>query len=140
MPGGLLPSIAQVVGRNHLLLVALQPIHEVLFIVMLFMIVSVTECGPSHNRSLDSKVHTHWLVTTLFLSWSAIELVRYPFYALSLWNKCPYVLEWLRYSRSPLCVIESRSCSTSGVDCVPQVHAIHSALPDRLLSRTYVIR
>jgi len=74
---------------------------------MLFMIVSVTECLPSHNRSLDPKVHTHWLVTALFLSWSAIELVRYPFYALSLWNKCPYVLEWLRYSRSPLCVIDS---------------------------------
>lgn len=71
VPGGLLPSLAQVVGRNHLLLVALQPIHE---------------------------VHTHWLVTALFLSWSAIELVRYPFYALSLWHKCPYVLEWLRYT------------------------------------------
>jgi hypothetical protein len=103
VPGGLLPSLAQVVGRNHLLLVALQPIHEVLFIIMFFMMVSVTECAPAHSQSFNSKVHTHWLVTALFLSWSAIELVRYPFYALSLWNKCPYFLEWLRYSRSPLC-------------------------------------
>jgi hypothetical protein len=46
------------------------------------------------------KVHTHWLVTALFLSWSAIELVRYPFYVFSLWNKCPYFLEWLRYAHA----------------------------------------
>mmetsp|Transcript_6572 Transcript_6572/g.19925 ORF Transcript_6572/g.19925 Transcript_6572/m.19925 type:complete len:220 (-) Transcript_6572:1100-1759(-) len=34
----------------------------------------------------------------LFLVWALIELVRYPYYLLTLLGKCPRWLEWLRYS------------------------------------------
>ncbi|KAJ8906888.1 hypothetical protein NDN08_003372 [Rhodosorus marinus] len=34
----------------------------------------------------------------LFLTWALIELIRYPFYALTLINRCPKFLEYLRYS------------------------------------------
>ncbi|KAL6049924.1 hypothetical protein QOT17_018630 [Balamuthia mandrillaris] len=69
--GSLMATIVQTLGRNHLLFVVLHFVNE---------------------------VHEHPAVTALFFSWGIIELVRYPFYLLSLWDACPQFLTWLRYN------------------------------------------
>jgi len=35
---------------------------------------------------------------TTVLAWTCVELIRYPFYALTLLGAVPYALKWLRYS------------------------------------------
>lgn len=39
-----------------------------------------------------------WAITSVLLSWSFTEIIRYSFYALKLYNLEPFVLLWLRYS------------------------------------------
>ena len=39
-----------------------------------------------------------WPYFMCCLSWSLVEVPRYLFYALKLYNVCPWALEWLRYS------------------------------------------
>jgi len=40
----------------------------------------------------------HIVVTTLSISWSVTEVIRYSFYALKNYEMVPYFLLWLRYS------------------------------------------
>lgn len=60
---------------------------------------------------VSSRIWTLWAImvvakpaqTSIFTllaitSWSMVEIPRYLFYALSLWDACPYPLLWLRYS------------------------------------------
>ena len=60
---------------------------------------------------VSSRIWTLWAImvitkdaqTSIFTllaitSWSMVEIPRYLFYALSLWDACPYPLIWLRYS------------------------------------------
>lgn len=69
--GGIVPTFLQVFGRS----------------VILFGVVGATE-----------EIQEHPVVFVLFLVWSLIEIVRYPFYLLSIigleWN----ALTWLRYT------------------------------------------
>ena len=37
-------------------------------------------------------------VASLYMAWSVAESIRYPFYALSLFDACPPFLTWLRYT------------------------------------------
>ncbi|KAL9650262.1 hypothetical protein ABK040_014917 [Willaertia magna] len=37
-------------------------------------------------------------ITTLMFAWCTTEVIRYSFYALKLYDICPYFLTWLRYS------------------------------------------
>ena len=60
---------------------------------------------------VSSRIWTLWAImvvavpaqTSIFTllaitSWSMVEIPRYLFYALQLWDACPYPLLWLRYS------------------------------------------
>uniref|UniRef100_A0A5K3FMZ6 Very-long-chain (3R)-3-hydroxyacyl-CoA dehydratase n=1 Tax=Mesocestoides corti TaxID=53468 RepID=A0A5K3FMZ6_MESCO len=69
--GGILPKIMQVCGRNI-----------VLFAVLL----------PHKELQEDSAV------LTLFIAWSLIEVVRYPYYALRLFDEEIGLISYLRYT------------------------------------------
>eukprot|EP01132_Coremiostelium_polycephalum_P000625 gene625-775_t len=70
--GSILPTVAQVLGRNHVLLVALYNVPEVQY---------------------------HWGVSLLFFVWGVSELIRYPYYLSALMdNNPPEFLTWLRYN------------------------------------------
>jgi len=68
--GSPIATFAQVIGRNSL-------IFHIIYIPGLW------------NNPLTG---------ILILVWTSIELVRYPFYALSLWNSCPYFVGAARYT------------------------------------------
>eukprot|EP01133_Synstelium_polycarpum_P008164 gene8164-9596_t len=67
----LLPTVAQVLGRNHVLLVGLCFVYDVQF---------------------------HYGVFCLFLFWGVSELIRYPFYITQILDDTPPFLNWLRYN------------------------------------------
>eukprot|EP00731_Ephydatia_muelleri_P016728 Em0009g1152a len=69
--GAIVPSLMQVSGRAIILFVVLDT---------------------------NKQLHDHPVVWVLFLVWSLIELVRYPYYALSVVNIQVNVLTWLRYT------------------------------------------
>ncbi|CAG0889404.1 unnamed protein product [Cyprideis torosa] len=46
----------------------------------------------------EPRMHEKPVVCYLFVVWSAIELVRYPYYLLSVCESSLYVVTWLRYS------------------------------------------
>ncbi|XP_065912934.1 very-long-chain (3R)-3-hydroxyacyl-CoA dehydratase-like isoform X2 [Dysidea avara] len=69
--GGLLPTTAQVLGRMFILFVIVAPLPI---------------------------IQTNRVVTILFVCWSSIEVIRYPFYILALLNREIYMLTWLRYT------------------------------------------
>ncbi|XP_069137578.1 very-long-chain (3R)-3-hydroxyacyl-CoA dehydratase-like [Argopecten irradians] len=66
-----LPAFMQVTGRNF-----------VLFIVV----------------GQEPRLHENSMLLVLFLIWSSIEVVRYPFYMLSLLGKKSDVITWCRYT------------------------------------------
>lgn len=37
-------------------------------------------------------------ITTLMFAWCPTEIIRYSFYALKIYDICPYLLLWLRYT------------------------------------------
>ncbi|EGC32165.1 hypothetical protein DICPUDRAFT_89327 [Dictyostelium purpureum] len=66
------PTLAQVLGRNHVLLVALIFVPE---------------------------VYTHWGVALMFFIWGLSELIRYPLYLYTINNSTPpQFLQFLRYN------------------------------------------
>lgn len=69
--GGLMAPLFQVGGRFLILFIVLQPAEE---------------------------IHKHVIVFVLFLAWSLVELIRYPYYALSVLEFEVEKLTWLRYS------------------------------------------
>ncbi|EGG24287.1 hypothetical protein DFA_06437 [Cavenderia fasciculata] len=40
----------------------------------------------------------HWAMSLMLTAWGITEVVRYLFYALSLYDAVPYILGWLRYT------------------------------------------
>ncbi|XP_060082787.1 very-long-chain (3R)-3-hydroxyacyl-CoA dehydratase-like [Ylistrum balloti] len=66
-----IPAFMQVMGRNF-----------VLFIVV----------------GQEPRLHEHSLLLILFMVWSGIEIVRYPFYILSLFGKKNDLITWCRYT------------------------------------------
>lgn len=68
---GVIPSLIQVVGRNFVLFIIFGSLEEM------------------HNRPV---------VFFVFYLWSAIEIVRYPFYMLGCFNTEWKTLTWLRYT------------------------------------------
>ncbi|XP_041980644.1 very-long-chain (3R)-3-hydroxyacyl-CoA dehydratase isoform X2 [Aricia agestis] len=46
----------------------------------------------------EPRMHAKPVVFYLFLVWSTVEIIRYPFYIAQLYNKEIYLLTWLRYS------------------------------------------
>nr|CDS31666.1 3 hydroxyacyl coenzyme A dehydratase 3 [Hymenolepis microstoma] len=69
--GRVLPTIIQVLGRNLVLFIVLLPHKE---------------------------LQEYSVVFNLFLAWSAIELVRYPYYALRLFDEEIGLITYLRYT------------------------------------------
>ncbi|KAK5583026.1 hypothetical protein RB653_004616 [Dictyostelium firmibasis] len=65
----LIPTLSQVFGRNHVLLVALAYTPE---------------------------VQQHWGVWLMFFIWGVSELIRFPYYLYG--NNSPKLLTWLRYN------------------------------------------
>mmetsp|Transcript_13618 Transcript_13618/g.27859 ORF Transcript_13618/g.27859 Transcript_13618/m.27859 type:complete len:216 (-) Transcript_13618:86-733(-) len=65
-------------------------------------------------------------VVSLYFAWSVAEVIRYPFYGLSIVDSCPGALLWLRYSAfillypigilSEIAVCLSALSSTTGLD------------------------
>ncbi|CAH1798052.1 unnamed protein product [Owenia fusiformis] len=68
--GALLPTIAQVFGR---------------FLILVLI-------------ASEDRISDRYVVWYLFLTWSGIELVRYPFYMLSSIKQEIYLITWLRYT------------------------------------------
>eukprot|EP00794_Sanderia_malayensis_P013706 gene13706-15135_t len=68
---GVVAPLLQVGGRNFILFLLILP---------------------------NVEIHPSPVVYILFLSWSLIETIRYPFYVLSLFGRTFYLLKWLRYS------------------------------------------
>lgn len=68
---GVRAPLLQVLGRNFVLFALIVPVKE---------------------------FHGEPIVFLLFLFWSLIEVIRYPFYVLSLYRINAYVIFWLRYS------------------------------------------
>ena len=50
------------------------------------------------NKYFNIKSREHYVFSSLMLSWSITEVVRYLYYAINLWGEVPYPLTWLRYS------------------------------------------
>lgn len=48
--------------------------------------------------TLMRQTHAHPLFATMLLAWSVTESIRYPFYALALFDIEVYALNWLRYN------------------------------------------
>nr|XP_043619200.1 very-long-chain (3R)-3-hydroxyacyl-CoA dehydratase 2 [Erigeron canadensis] len=71
VPSGFLFPLMQWGGRTHFLLAIVRQINEV-------------QDSPA--------------VLIAFLAWCCMEIVRYPFYALSCLGKCPSFLTYLRYT------------------------------------------
>eukprot|EP01125_Pyxidicula_operculata_P019944 TRINITY_DN7262_c0_g1_i1.p1 TRINITY_DN7262_c0_g1~~TRINITY_DN7262_c0_g1_i1.p1 ORF type:complete len:203 (+),score=2.64 TRINITY_DN7262_c0_g1_i1:2-610(+) len=69
--GGVVPTLIQSAGRNSLLFAILNNIPQ---------------------------LHTSSAMYLLFLCWSTIEIVRYPFYIYQILNSSFYPLVWLRYT------------------------------------------
>ncbi|GAM28543.1 hypothetical protein SAMD00019534_117190 [Acytostelium subglobosum LB1] len=67
----LAPTLAQVLGRNHVLLVGLLYCPTVQF---------------------------HWGVPLMVFFWGISELIRFPYYIAQAYNECPPFLTWLRYN------------------------------------------
>ncbi|XP_057299973.1 very-long-chain (3R)-3-hydroxyacyl-CoA dehydratase-like [Hydractinia symbiolongicarpus] len=68
---GVTAPLMQVGGRNFVLFVLIVPVKE---------------------------FHHDWTVFVLFFAWAAIEVIRYPFYIITLHRYTNIVIEWLRYS------------------------------------------
>ncbi|CAK9442394.1 uncharacterized protein LODBEIA_P61370 [Lodderomyces beijingensis] len=51
-----------------------------------------------HQYLPDSPANSHWCYTTLCLSWSITEIIRYSYYAQNLKGQVPHWLTWLRYT------------------------------------------
>ncbi|XP_065912935.1 very-long-chain (3R)-3-hydroxyacyl-CoA dehydratase 3-like isoform X3 [Dysidea avara] len=79
--GGLLPTTAQVC------VVCSMYVHVLGRMFILFVIVAPLPI-----------IQTNRVVTILFVCWSSIEVIRYPFYILALLNREIYMLTWLRYT------------------------------------------
>ncbi|KAM9962963.1 hypothetical protein ACTFIW_006184 [Dictyostelium discoideum] len=65
----LIPTMSQVFGRNHVLLLAL---------------------------AFTPEVQRHWGVWTMFFIWGLSELIRFPYYLYG--SNSPKFLTWLRYN------------------------------------------
>lgn len=44
------------------------------------------------------QVHSHWSYTTMVVSWSIAEIVRYSYYATNLLGSVPSLITWARYT------------------------------------------
>ncbi|XP_076911166.1 uncharacterized protein LOC143569049 [Bidens hawaiensis] len=71
VPSGFIFPLMQWGGRTHFLLAIVRQLHEV--------------------QELPAVLIT-------FVAWCCIEIIRYPFYALSCLGSCPYFLTYLRYT------------------------------------------
>ncbi|CAO3677507.1 unnamed protein product [Umbelopsis vinacea] len=47
---------------------------------------------------LFPEIHTHWSFTTMVISWSIAECVRYSYYFFNLTGGVPSIVNWLRYT------------------------------------------
>lgn len=47
---------------------------------------------------LFPEIHTHWSFTTMVISWSIAECVRYSYYFFNLAGGVPSIVNWLRYT------------------------------------------
>ncbi|KAL1411248.1 hypothetical protein Q8F55_002199 [Vanrija albida] len=84
---------------------------------------------------LVPSTHAHPLFTTMLLAWSVTETIRYPFYALALFNIEVYALDWLRYNTFlvlyPLGASSEAFLALSTVppiSTLPYIHYFFSAL------------
>eukprot|EP00011_Vannellida_sp_DIVA3-517-6-12_P010110 CAMPEP_0114619082 /NCGR_PEP_ID=MMETSP0168-20121206/8033_1 /TAXON_ID=95228 ORGANISM="Vannella sp., Strain DIVA3 517/6/12" /NCGR_SAMPLE_ID=MMETSP0168 /ASSEMBLY_ACC=CAM_ASM_000044 /LENGTH=197 /DNA_ID=CAMNT_0001830245 /DNA_START=55 /DNA_END=645 /DNA_ORIENTATION=- len=74
VPSPFMAAFTQIAGRNHILFACVFCLEEEL---------------------LRDHAVTLWF---LIVFWTVIELVRYPFYASSLFDACPVYLIWMRYT------------------------------------------
>lgn len=44
------------------------------------------------------EIHSHWSYTTMIVSWSIAEIVRYSYYATNLLGSVPALITWARYT------------------------------------------
>jgi very-long-chain (3R)-3-hydroxyacyl-CoA dehydratase len=44
------------------------------------------------------EIHAHWSYTTMVISWSIAEVVRYSYYATNLASSVPAFITWARYT------------------------------------------
>lgn len=111
-----------------------------------------------------SRLHIIWIIwrlcppgreTTAFLTtagaWTAVELIRYPFYAVNSMTTVPYSLKWLRYSAFiilyPIGISSEVKCIWSSLTYLKEHRAMRSypfAMPNALnfeldLYATYVL-
>mmetsp|Transcript_33907 Transcript_33907/g.83127 ORF Transcript_33907/g.83127 Transcript_33907/m.83127 type:complete len:239 (+) Transcript_33907:67-783(+) len=81
----------------------LEVVHAALGVVRSPVFVVLLQVGSRimivwGHTQWSAAAQAHWSAYLLVLSWAAVELIRYPFYACALVGGVPYALKWARYS------------------------------------------